>query len=160
MDREREPLCCCDCCCCQWCFRMSECAEGSASVILCRSWIAARNSRWQQFLFCGVYPSVFFVSTQICLYLSFTSFFGTPDFPRFRFIFGPAETGLSFFVPTISGPSVWTSNLCLSQLHWASFALSLSCCSGEVPYIFPRVGTPKNELSEQIELMLHIALHL
>ena len=44
-DRTREPCCCCDCCCCcQLGFGKFGGAKGSAAVILCLSWIAARNS--------------------------------------------------------------------------------------------------------------------
>ena len=44
-DQVREPCCCCDCCCCcQLGFGKFGGAKGSASVILCLSWIAARNS--------------------------------------------------------------------------------------------------------------------
>ena len=63
-----------------------------------------------------------------------------PRHPMLSLYLRSSQNWLRFFVPTISVPPVQTSNLCVLQLQRASFALPLFCCSGEVPYILPRVG--------------------
>ena len=63
-----------------------------------------------------------------------------PRHPMLSLYLRSSQNWLRFFVPTISIPPVQTSNLCLLPLQRAAFASPLSSCSGEVPYILPRVG--------------------
>ena len=106
----------------------------SASVFLCCSWIAARSTGWQSFLLCGATVGVLFV----CAWIHFC----------FR---NPRHPTLSLYLRSSRN---WVEVLCTDHFRSiclvfesvsftivsASFALPLSCGSGEVPYILPRAG--------------------
>ena len=70
----REPSCCCDCCSCQLGFGKSEGAEASASVssVVLGLLLGTQDGTHSCCVEC--YHRCCFLSTEICLYLSLTSF--------------------------------------------------------------------------------------